>query len=154
MSTVTAPRAPAPGPSRQRVPVRPVTAPRVARSEWVKLRSLRSTRITLLVAFVLVEWRSPHPLVPLALFANRRFSAANAVTLLVYAGLGVFFFLLVLQLQIVAGFSPLVAGTALLPVTGLMLLLSARSGALAERMPVRFEVRKDARTARVERVGL
>ncbi len=87
-----------------------------------------------LVAFVLVERRSPHPLVPLGLFADRRFSVANAVTLLVYAGLGVFFFLLVLHLQIVAGFSPLLAGAAMLPVTVLMLLLSARAGALAERI--------------------
>ncbi len=91
-----------------------------------------------LLAFVLVERRSPHPLVPLGLFAERRFSVANAVTLLVYAGLGVFFFLLVLHLQIVAGFSPLVAGTALLPVTVLMLLLSARAGALAERIGPRL----------------
>ncbi|MGB6224054.1 MAG: MFS transporter, partial [Pseudonocardiaceae bacterium] len=91
-----------------------------------------------LLTFVLVERRSPHPLVPLSLFANRRFSVTNAVTLLVYAALGVFFFLLVLQLQIVAGFSPLVAGTALLPVTVLMLLLSARAGALAERIGPRL----------------
>ncbi len=91
-----------------------------------------------LVAFVLVERRSPHPLVPLALFADRRFSVTNAVTLLVYAGLGVFFFLLVLQLQIVAGFSPLVAGTAMLPVTVPMLLLSSRAGALAERIGPRL----------------
>jgi EmrB/QacA subfamily drug resistance transporter len=91
-----------------------------------------------LLAFVQVERRSPHPLVPLGLFAERRFSVANAVTLLVYAGLGVFFFLLVLHLQIVAGFSPLVAGTAMLPVTALMLLLSARAGALAERIGPRI----------------
>jgi EmrB/QacA subfamily drug resistance transporter len=91
-----------------------------------------------LVAFVQVERRSPHPLVPLGLFADRQFSVANAVTLLVYAGLGVFFFLLVLHLQIVAGFSPLVAGTALLPVTALMLLLSARAGALAQRIGPRL----------------
>ncbi|MGH3991066.1 MAG: MFS transporter, partial [Pseudonocardiaceae bacterium] len=91
-----------------------------------------------LVAFVLVERRSPHPLVPLALFADRRFSVTNAVTLLVYAGLGVYFFLLVLQLQIAAGFSPLVAGTALLPVTALMLVLSSRAGALAERIGPRL----------------
>lgn len=91
-----------------------------------------------LLAFVLVQRRSPHPLVPLGLFADRRFSVANAVTLLVYAGLGVFLFLLVLHLQIVAGFSPLVAGTAMLPVTVLMLLLSARAGALAERIGPRL----------------
>jgi MFS family permease len=90
------------------------------------------------VAFVLVERRSPHPLVPLGLFIDRSFNVANAVTLLVYAGLGVFFFLLVLQLQIVAGFSPLAAGTAMLPVTVLMLLLSSRAGALAERIGPRL----------------
>ncbi|HEX2264368.1 MAG TPA: MFS transporter, partial [Pseudonocardiaceae bacterium] len=94
--------------------------------------------VTALLVFVLVERRSPHPLVPLGLFADRSFSVANVVTLLVYAGLGVFFFLLVLQLQIVAGFSPLVAGSALLPVTVLMLLLSARAGALAERIGPRL----------------
>ncbi|MGH3836774.1 MAG: MFS transporter [Pseudonocardiaceae bacterium] len=91
-----------------------------------------------LLAFVLVERRSPHPLVPLGMFIDRSFSVVNAITLLVYAGLGVFFFLLVLQLQIVAGFSPLVAGTALLPVTVLMLLLSSRAGGLAERIGPRL----------------
>ncbi|MGH3751980.1 MAG: MFS transporter [Pseudonocardiaceae bacterium] len=94
--------------------------------------------VAALVRFGFVERRSPHPLVPLGLFADRRFSVVNAVTLLVYAGLGVFFFLLVQQLQIVAGFSPLAAGTALLPVTVLMLLLSSRAGALAERIGPRL----------------
>lgn len=94
--------------------------------------------VAALLVFVLVERHAPYPLVPLGLFSDRRFSVANTVTLLVYAGLGVFFFLLVLHLQIVAGFSPLVAGTAMLPVTVLMLLLSARAGALAERIGPRL----------------
>jgi len=94
--------------------------------------------VAALLGFVLVERRSRHPLLPLELFANRRFSVTNTVTLLVYGGLGVFFFLLVLQLQIVAGFSPLAAGGALLPVTALMLLLSARTGALAEKIGPRL----------------
>ena len=87
-----------------------------------------------LVLFIRVELRSPHPLVPPALFNSRRFTAANLVTLLVYAALGVVFVLLVLQLQVVSGFSPLLAGTALLPVTALMLVFSARVGALAQRI--------------------
>ncbi|PRY48415.1 EmrB/QacA subfamily drug resistance transporter [Geodermatophilus tzadiensis] len=87
-----------------------------------------------LAAFVAVQRRSAHPLVPPALFASSRFTAANAVTFLVYAALGVLFVLLVLQLQVVSGFSPLAAGTALLPVTALMLLFSARVGALAQRI--------------------
>ncbi len=48
------------------------------------------------------------------------------------------FLLLVLQLQIVAGFSPLAAGTALLPVTAIMLVFSARAGALAGRIGPRL----------------
>ena len=87
-----------------------------------------------LVAFVVVERRSPHPLVPPALFENPVFGAINAATLLIYGALGVVFFLLVLELQTVAGFSPLEAGTSILPLTVIMLLLSARSGALAGRI--------------------
>ncbi|SDO20598.1 drug resistance transporter, EmrB/QacA subfamily [Geodermatophilus sp. DSM 45219] len=86
-----------------------------------------------LAAFAVVQRRSPAPLVPPVLFASRQFTAANAVTLLVYAALGVVFVLLVLHLQVVAGLDPLPAGTALLPVTALMLLFSARVGALAQR---------------------
>lgn len=91
-----------------------------------------------LVAFVVVERRSAHPLVPPALFVNRTFGAANGVTLLIYGALGVVFVLLVLQLQTVAGFSPLAAGTSLLPVTAIMLAFSARAGALAGRIGPRI----------------
>ncbi len=91
-----------------------------------------------LAGFVVVERRSTHPLVPMQLFANRVFSAANAVTAVVYCALGSVFFLLVLDLQVVAGFSPVLAGSALLPVTALMVLLSARMGALAQRIGPRI----------------
>lgn len=91
-----------------------------------------------LVAFVVVEARSPAPLVPLDLFRNAQFSAANVVTFLVYAALGVIFVLLVLQLQVVAGWSPIVAGSAMLPVTLIMLAFSSRAGALAQRIGPRL----------------
>ncbi|MEU7816493.1 MFS transporter [Pseudonocardia sp. NPDC049154] len=91
-----------------------------------------------LLVFVLVERRSRHPLVPPVLFEDRVFTAANVVTLLVYAALGAVFLLLVLQLQIVAGFPPILAGAGLLPVTVVMLLFSSRSGALAERIGPRI----------------
>jgi EmrB/QacA subfamily drug resistance transporter len=94
--------------------------------------------VAALLAFALVERRSDHPLVPPVLFRNRQFTAVNLVTVLVYAALGVVFVLLVLQLQVVAGFSPLLAGTALLPVTALMLLFSARVGRLARRVGPRL----------------
>lgn len=85
-------------------------------------------------AFVAVERRSPHPLVPLGLFRNTTFTAANLATFLVYGALGVSVLMLVLQLQVVAGFSPLAAGTALLPVTVLLLALSTSAGALSGRI--------------------
>jgi hypothetical protein len=88
--------------------------------------------------FVAFEARTPHPMLPLALFRARAFTAANLVTFAVYAALGGVFFLFVLNLQVVAGFGPLAAGAALLPITGLMLLLSARAGALAERIGPRL----------------
>ncbi|WDF40057.1 MFS transporter [Streptomyces sp. T12] len=90
------------------------------------------------IAFVLVEKRRPDPMMPLDIFASRQFTAVNVVTLCVYAALGGFFFLAALQLQVVAGYSALGAGTALLPTTVLMLLLSARSGALADRIGPRI----------------
>ncbi len=94
--------------------------------------------VVALVLFVLVERRSDHPMLPLGLFGSRQFTAANAVTLLVYAALGGIVFVLVMDLQIVAGYSPLVAGTALLPVTALLLALSGLAGALSERIGPRL----------------
>ncbi len=93
-----------------------------------------------LVVLVVVERRSRHPMVPPALFASRQFTAANLVTFATYAALGSVFFLLVLDLQVVAGFSALRAGAALLPVTLIMLVLSARSGALAQRIGPRLQM--------------
>ena len=91
-----------------------------------------------LVAFVVVERHGSNPMLPMDVFASRQFSAANVVTLLVYAALGAMFFLLVVQLQVVAGFGALAAGSALLPITIIMLLLSSASGQLAERIGPRL----------------
>ncbi|MEF9905306.1 MFS transporter [Streptomyces sp. P9-A2] len=90
------------------------------------------------VAFVLVEKYRPHPMMPLDIFASRQFTVINVVTLCVYAAFGGFFFLAALQLQVAVGWSALAAGTALLPTTVLMLLLSARSGELAVRIGPRI----------------
>jgi EmrB/QacA subfamily drug resistance transporter len=86
------------------------------------------------VVLVLHERRSANPLVPPSIFRVRQFRAANGVTLLVYAPIAVFFLLLVVQLQVVVGWSPLAAGASAVPVTLLTLLLSRRSGALAQRI--------------------
>jgi EmrB/QacA subfamily drug resistance transporter len=91
-----------------------------------------------LAAFFVAERRSTHPMLPLQLFAARAFTTANLVTFAVYAALGGVFFFLGLELQIVAGFSPLAAGAALLPATVVMLLLSPRAGALGQRIGPRL----------------
>jgi EmrB/QacA subfamily drug resistance transporter len=91
-----------------------------------------------LVAFVLAERRSAHPMLPLQVFRARAFTGANVVTFLAYAANGGVFFLVVVNLQVVAGYSPLAAGVAMLPVTALMLALSARAGALGERIGPRI----------------
>jgi EmrB/QacA subfamily drug resistance transporter len=91
-----------------------------------------------MAGFVWTERHSRHPMLPPDIFVNRQFTAANLVTFAVYAALGGVFFLLVVDLQVVAGFSPLLAGTALLPVTAIMLVLSARAGALAGRIGPRL----------------
>lgn len=90
-----------------------------------------------LIAFFVAERRTPNPMLPLEIFRSRQFSAANGVTFVVYAALGGVFFLLVSFLQISLGYTPIEAGAASLPVTVLMLLFSARSGALAQRIGAR-----------------
>jgi EmrB/QacA subfamily drug resistance transporter len=87
-----------------------------------------------LVAFVVVERRSAHPMVPLGIFRSRQFSGANLVTLVVYAALSTATFLVVVHLQSDLGYSALEAGAALMPITLLMLAFSARAGRLAQRI--------------------
>jgi hypothetical protein len=88
--------------------------------------------------FVVLERRSRHPMLPLDIFRSRQFTAANVVTFVVYASLGVTFFLLPLALQQVLRYSATRAGLATLPVTGIMLALSARAGLLGDRIGPRL----------------
>ena len=88
--------------------------------------------------FVAVEARREEPMMPLGLFGDRTFSAANAMTFVVYAALGAVLFFLVIQLQTVSGYGALEAGTATLPITVCMLLLASRGGALGTRIGPRI----------------
>jgi EmrB/QacA subfamily drug resistance transporter len=94
--------------------------------------------VAAMVAFFVVEAKSPNPLLPLDVFKSRQFVGANLNTLLVYAALNGLFFLLMLQLQNGLGYSALIAGASLLPVNALLLILSPRSGKLAERIGARL----------------
>jgi EmrB/QacA subfamily drug resistance transporter len=96
--------------------------------------------VVLLAAFLYIESHVKDPMLPLNVFASRQFSAANAVTFVVYAALGGILFLLPTVLQVSVKYSPLASGAALLPVTAIMLVLSARSGALAARIGPRLQM--------------
>jgi EmrB/QacA subfamily drug resistance transporter len=109
---------------------------------WTSAQVLVSLIVgaVLLVAVVPVERRAADPLLPPGVFRSLQFTAANAVTFVVYFALGGVFFLLPVVLQVVSGYSALEAGIALLPVTVIMLLLSARSGQLAARIGPRLQM--------------
>jgi EmrB/QacA subfamily drug resistance transporter len=96
--------------------------------------------IVLLAVFVAVELSTRTPMLPMRLFRSHQFSAANVVTIVVYGALGGVFFLLPVELQQGAGFSPVEAGASLLPVTAMLLLLSARMGRIAARRGPRLQM--------------
>ena len=96
--------------------------------------------IVSLIGFVVVEERRSNPMLPLDIFRSRQFTSANLVTFVVYGALGGVFFLFVAFLQVSLGYSPIAAGAASLPITALMLALSARSGALAQRIGPRLQL--------------
>lgn len=79
-------------------------------------------------------------MLPLGIFRSLPFSVTNAATVMIYGSLGPLLFLLVIYLQEVAGYSPIAAGAASLPITFLMLLLSARSGKLSARIGPRLQL--------------
>jgi EmrB/QacA subfamily drug resistance transporter len=96
--------------------------------------------VVLMAAFLLRERRAVSPVLPLSLFSSRQFNATNIVTFAVYGALGGALFLLPIQLEQVSGYTPLQAGISLLPLTVIMLALSARSGALAARIGPRLQM--------------
>src|SRR4051812_26240616 len=91
-----------------------------------------------IAAFVVIELRSTHPMLPLGLFRSRQFTGANLTTLLVYGALGGALFLLVLQLQFTLGYSALEAGAALLPFTVVMFALSPTAGRIGQQLGPRL----------------
>ena len=109
-----------------------ISAPSLGWSDPAVLVSLLAG-LLLLAAFLWQEARSRAPMLPLELFRSRTFSLVNVLTLLLYAALGGALFFLPFALIQVQGFSAVLAGTAFLPFTLIMALLSRWSGGLLDR---------------------
>jgi EmrB/QacA subfamily drug resistance transporter len=88
----------------------------------------------LLAAFALWELRAREPMIPMRLFRSREFSAANAVSLLMYFGMFGSIFLLAQFFQVVQGYTPLQAGIRTLPWTAMPMLVAPIAGMLSDRI--------------------
>jgi EmrB/QacA subfamily drug resistance transporter len=87
----------------------------------------------LVAAFLAWERRTRNPMLPLELFRNRGFSAANGVSFFMYAGLFGTVFLMAQFFQNALGYSPLQAGIRLLPWTATPMVIAPLAGGLADR---------------------
>jgi EmrB/QacA subfamily drug resistance transporter len=94
--------------------------------------------LVLLAIFVRFEAHTRAPMLPLGLFSHRNFAVANAQTFAMYGGIGLLGFFVTIYLQQVAGYSALKSGVTGLVPTGVMFVLSARMGRLADRYGARW----------------
>ncbi|HEX7125381.1 MAG TPA: MFS transporter, partial [Thermodesulfobacteriota bacterium] len=91
------------------------------------------TGLVLLAGFLAVEAQAPAPMMPLGLFRSRTFTALNVLTFLLYGALGTAMFFLPFNLVQVQGYSATATGTALLPATLVLALLSRWAGRVRDR---------------------
>jgi EmrB/QacA subfamily drug resistance transporter len=94
--------------------------------------------VVLLGAFLVIELRVSHPLMPLGLFKHRNISTANGVAVLLAGSMFAWFFLTALYLQLVLGYSPLKVGLAFLPSS---LIMGAFSLGLSAKLVMRFGIK-------------
>ncbi|MEW2045656.1 MFS transporter [Streptomyces sp. NPDC005476] len=84
---------------------------------WTSSRVLLSAGLAVVVLALFAHWErtTPHPMLDLAFFHDRRFTGAVAGTVLVTFGMGGALFLLTQHLQFVLGYGPLEAGLRTAP---------------------------------------
>ncbi len=80
------------------------------------------------LAFLVVERRRRDPLINVSLFRLPAFSAANAITFMVFFGMFSIFFFTALYLQVVAGYSAAALAVQFLPMTAAMVLAAVLTG--------------------------
>ncbi len=114
-----------------------IQAPEFGFDDWRIITGLVAGAV-LFAAFIVVEARSDHPLVPLRLFRSRTFSGANLLTLFLYGALGSTLFFLPLNLIQVQGYPEQIAGLTLLPFVLLLTLMSRWAGGLVDQIGARI----------------
>ncbi|MDJ1113811.1 MFS transporter [Microbacterium dauci] len=95
--------------------------------------SLALVAVVLGIAFVLIERRSPEPLVPLDVFRNRDLTVGNVVMLLIGAAMVALFFALSVYMQAVLGYDALVTGLTQLPLAGALVIMAGLVPAVIAR---------------------
>jgi MFS transporter, DHA2 family, multidrug resistance protein len=90
--------------------------------------------VVLLSIFVLWERRVRFPMLDISFFRNPRFSAASGAIMLTFFAMFGSLFLLTQFLQSILGYTPLEAGIRLLPMAGVMLVISPLSAKVVERI--------------------
>ena len=95
---------------------------------------LLALSVALIAAFIAIELRTKHPIMPLTIFRNRNVASADAVALLVGASLFSMFFFISLYLQQVLGFSALDAGLSYLPLSAAIILSAGGASQLVTRV--------------------
>jgi EmrB/QacA subfamily drug resistance transporter len=88
-------------------------------------------------AFIVIERRSPEPLVPLSVFRNRNLVLGNIVMMLGGAAMVALFFALSVYMQAVLGYDALTAGLTQLPLAGVLVLVAGAAPALIARVGTR-----------------
>ncbi|MDX6665875.1 MAG: hypothetical protein QOG68_2081 [Solirubrobacteraceae bacterium] len=92
------------------------------------------TGAVLLAGFLAWERRAPAPMLPLRLFRSRAFAATNVVSLAMFFGVFGSIFFLAQFFQVAQGYSPLKAGLATLPWTGMPMFVAPLAGVLSDRI--------------------
>jgi len=102
---------------------------------WLSATTLgmAAVAVALLAAFVVWEARSDHPMLPLHLFRNRRFTGAGLTITVLFFALSGAVFLNSQILQFVLGYSPLAAGVRALPSAAALAVFSPVGASLAKR---------------------